>query len=116
MGCTDLEASIYADIAPSTLYNYQNANPYFLERKKQLKETPVLKARKTVIDSLEKDVNSAWRMLERKDKDLNPKANLDITSDGESIVFSSGQILNIARNTIEGTDSDGNPTGEERPD
>lgn len=78
LGCTDKEACVLADIAPSTLYNYQEANPEFLERKEQLKEKPILKARKTVVDSLEGDVNSAWKYLERKDKSLNPKPETEV--------------------------------------
>jgi len=35
MGCTDLEACLYADISSSTLYNYQKAHPDFLERKEK---------------------------------------------------------------------------------
>lgn len=107
MGCPDTEACIYANISPSTLYKYQEEHPEFTEHKLQLKETPVLKARKTVIDSLEKDVNSAWRLLERKDKDLNPKQNIDITSLGEQIPFSHEQALSVAKRTIKGAGTDG---------
>lgn len=67
MGCTDNEACLFADIAPASLYNYQQANPDFLERKKQLKENPVLKARQTVIDNLDNLQNAQW-YLERKKK------------------------------------------------
>jgi hypothetical protein len=49
LGCTDLEACVYADISKSTLYNYQEQHPEFVERKEELKEHPVLLARQTVI-------------------------------------------------------------------
>jgi hypothetical protein len=55
LGCTDLEACLFADISKSCLYNYQNANPEFVERKERLKENPVLLARKSVIKALESD-------------------------------------------------------------
>src|SRR6187399_3578722 len=85
MGCTDIEACLFADISKTTLYDYQKENPDFTERKEELKERPILLARTTVINSLEKDVNSAWRYLERKDKGLNPKSEIDVTSKGEAL-------------------------------
>lgn len=95
LGCSDVEACIYADIAPSTLYLYQKDNEEFSERKAQLKETPVLAARTTVVNSLKNDVNSAWKYLERKDSTLNPKSEIDITSKGEQIV--TGDISALAQ-------------------
>ena len=69
MGCTDNEASIYANIAISSLYNYQKQNPEFLDRKEQLKENPILKARTKVFNEIEKNVLTAQWYLERKKKD-----------------------------------------------
>jgi hypothetical protein len=67
LGCTDLEACLYADIAKSTFYDYQIANPEFVERKEKLKETPMLKARGTVVRSLNQTQPAQW-YLERKRK------------------------------------------------
>lgn len=113
LGGTDKEACLYAGISHQTLYNYQEKNPNFVERKEALKETPLLKARRTIVNSLETDVNSAWRYTERKDKTLHPKQEIDITSDGEQIVFSHEQLLSIAKGTVEGTDTAGGSTGKE---
>jgi len=68
LGCTDLEACLYADIGKSTLYDYQNANPEFLERKEELKESPVLRARTTVVKEIANDADLAMKFLERKCK------------------------------------------------
>lgn len=65
LGCTDTEASLYADITPRTLYNYQKEHPEFLQRKEQLKEKPFLKARTTIIEALG-DPNHAFKFMERK--------------------------------------------------
>ncbi len=100
MGCTDVEASIYADISPSSLYRYQEENPEFCERKSQLKETPVLLARTTVLKSLKDDTNSAWRMLERKDPELNPKTVIDHQTKGEKIE-ASPDIKNLAQALVD---------------
>lgn len=67
IGGTDTEACLYADISPATLYNYQKEHPEFLERKDSLKETPFLKARRTIIKSLD-DPNHAFKFMERKKK------------------------------------------------
>jgi len=69
LGCTDLEASLYANISPATLYLYQEKNKAFSERKTQLKETPILKARASVIKSLESNPDLALKFLERRKRD-----------------------------------------------
>ncbi len=68
IGGTDMEACFFAGISPQTLYNYQADNPDFIERKEMLKEGPILKARQTVVDSLE-NPDYAFKYLERKKKD-----------------------------------------------
>lgn len=67
IGCSDREACIYANIAPSTLYKYCDENPDFSERKELLKERPVLAARMAVVKAIESgDTKMAWLYLERK--------------------------------------------------
>lgn len=68
-GATDKEACAYVDIAPSTLYKYQEENPEFSERKEELKELPIFTARKSVVDKLARDGKLAFLFLERKRKD-----------------------------------------------
>lgn len=65
LGGTDEESCFYAGISKQTLYNYQKEHPEFIDRKEALKETPILKARRTVVESL-KDPNMAFKFLERK--------------------------------------------------
>lgn len=72
-GCTDLEACRFAGINPDTLYVYCKKTPAFSERKSLLKLDPVLKAKKTLFDSLD-DIKVAQWYLERKCKeDFNTK-------------------------------------------
>ena len=68
MGCSDLEACLFADISHQTLYNYQKENPDFVIRKEKLKENPILKARKSVINGLDNDPELSLKFLERKKK------------------------------------------------
>ena len=63
MGCTDPEACLYADISKATLYNYQNANPDFVDRKDTLKSNPVMLARKVQLDALKDDSNKPAQQI-----------------------------------------------------
>lgn len=66
---TDEEACLYADIGTSTLYNYGEKHPEFLERKEQLKKKPNIKAKLNILKSLnEGDVKDSQWWLERKSK------------------------------------------------
>ena len=70
MGCSDREACLYAGIGLQTLYDYQKENPDYSEQKDQFKLNPILKAKKTIFDALEKgDVKVALWYLERKARD-----------------------------------------------
>lgn len=69
-GLSDKEASLYAGICESTLYNYCQANPDFLERKELLKEQPKMKAKIILNNAIEEGSLSAAKWyLERKAKD-----------------------------------------------
>ena len=69
VGCTDVEACLLANVSNSALYNYQQANPDFVERKERLKESLSLKSRLVIADKLNKDdVDTAKWYLERKKK------------------------------------------------
>lgn len=72
LGLSDLEACFLANINPRTLYKYQVANPDFIQRKHELKLHPTILAKKTIVASLDKDLNSAWRWAEKKDPELKP--------------------------------------------
>ena len=69
-GLSDREACLYADIAPSTLYNYCNEHPEFSERKEELKNRPKIRAKLNIVRAMEKgDVDVSKWYLERKAKD-----------------------------------------------
>ena len=68
IGGTDKEACAYADISHQTLYDYQQLFPDFVERKEKLKEKPFIKARMTIVQSLNSSQGAQW-FLERKMRD-----------------------------------------------
>ncbi len=80
MGCTDTEACLFADISPKTLYNYQDANPGYVQQKQSWKENPTLTARKTVVCNLTESPEMAFKYLERKRRDeFGPSQTIDHT-------------------------------------
>jgi hypothetical protein len=86
LGGTDQEACMWADISHQTLYDYQKLNPKFVERKEALKETPILRARRTLVGGLEKDPDLSLKYLERKRKDeFSTKQTIEHGADKESI-------------------------------
>ena len=68
MGCTDVEACLFADISKQTLYNYQEQTPEFIDRKESLKSNPVMKAKGIQMNDLN-DGNSqiAQKVIDRKE-------------------------------------------------
>ena len=69
-GYSDLEACFHCNISKSTLYNFQNSNPEFVERKEALKQSLSLKAKMAICEAIENGCvqTSKW-WLERKCKE-----------------------------------------------
>ncbi len=65
---TDIEACLYAGIAPRTLYYFQDENPKYVQRKERLKKTPNIQAKKTIVENLV-DVSTAQWWAEHKMND-----------------------------------------------
>lgn len=88
MGCSDIEACLYADISKTALYNYQQKNPEFVDQKERWKEQLTLKARTVIADALnKKDENTAKWYLERKKRDeFSTKIENEVTGKGINIV------------------------------
>lgn len=99
LGCSDLEACFHANIGKTTLYNYQNEHPEFVERKEQLKERLVLQARSVVADALFKeDKETAKWYLERKKKGEFSTRQEMTGEDGESLQPLVVNILPVSAN------------------
>lgn len=86
-GCSDIEACLWAEIAPATLYKFQKRHPEFVERKAALKETPILLSRKAVVNAIKRgDKVTALAYLDRKKKDeFSTKQNIDHTTNGKEL-------------------------------
>lgn len=69
-GMSDREACLYADVHPSTLYDYCHKHPEFSDRKELLKHTLAIRAKKVIAEELEHgNAKIAMWYLERKCKD-----------------------------------------------
>ena len=87
-GYSDDKACLFADIAPSTLYNYQKQNPEFIDQKEQLKKNQLIKAKNVVVDALDKkDREMAKWYLERKSKNEFSQRNEISGENGQPILF-----------------------------
>ena len=62
------EMAFYADINPDTIYDWMKKDPKFSERIKQLRNRPVLKARKRAIEGVDESYQNAMDYLKRKRK------------------------------------------------
>ena len=70
MGCTDVEACLYAGISKPCLYDYCSSNPEFSDRKEALKTSPAIKARALLSRSLESgeaDAKTVQWVIEKYD-------------------------------------------------
>ena len=65
IGASDSEACLNAGISRTTLHNYQTKHPEFVNRKEDLKNQPLYKARVTIEKNLHDPKIAAW-YLERK--------------------------------------------------
>jgi len=96
LGATDLEACFFAGIGKTALYEYQEKNPEFAERKAALKDKLVLKSRQVVASALEEgDKQTAQWYLERKKKDEFSQRSEQTGADGNPLRIMDFGVVNI---------------------
>jgi hypothetical protein len=112
-GASDELACFLAKISTSTLYNYQNEHPEFLDRKNYLKEQVRFQARKNIRKKIEsEDIETSKWYLERKDKEFKQKS--DITTDDKPIAILQNVSTDDSNQKDNGDQSEntGNPGGD----
>lgn len=85
---TDAQACDYAGIAPATLYNYQNENPAFLERKTMLRERPDMAAKLELVTGIKGSLEQArWWAAHKMGGEFAPKTKIEmkVESSGPSM-------------------------------
>lgn len=102
LGCSDVEACLYADISKTALYNYQKTHPEFVDRKELLKEKLVLKSRTVIAEALNNgDKEMAKWYVERKRKAEFSVRQEYTGADGESL----NPVINILPIEVKHDDS-----------
>lgn len=66
MDCTVTEVCLFAGISRQTYYTWIKDDPELSDRFEQLRDYPVLKARKTVVDSLDQPENAHWYLSRKR--------------------------------------------------
>jgi len=94
MDCSVAEACLLANISRPTYYNNVKEGSKLFIRFEELRNHPVLKARKTVYDKLGESFQNAMEYLKRKNK-LEFGDNIDLTSKGEKL----NALVEIQKNT-----------------
>lgn len=98
LGATDLEACFFAGIGKTALYEYQEKNPEFAERKAALKDKLVLKSRQVVASALEEgDKQTAQWYLERKKKDEFSQRQEQTGADGNPLGIMDFGVVKIIK-------------------
>lgn len=69
LGCTVTEACLYAGISRDTYYEWCKADAKLSDRMDELRESPILIARESVIKGIKTDPDLALKFLERRKKD-----------------------------------------------
>jgi len=67
------EICFYLDISERTFYNWKERNVELFQRLEALREKPVLKARGTIISSLDDPKNSQWYLEHKKKAEFGVK-------------------------------------------
>lgn len=64
------EACSYADISRNTFYEWLKRNPEYQDRIDELRERPILKARQTIVKSLDNPQHAQWYLTRKKKKEF----------------------------------------------
>lgn len=90
------EMAYYAGINLQTLYSYLQDHDTFSQRIKSLRERPILKARQTIVKSLEQPQHAQWYIERKKKKEFSTRTETDITTAGEKIT-STQEIQDLSK-------------------
>ena len=95
IGCNDTEAALYADISSTTLYKYIKEHPDYATRRDELKQKPILKAKKTIIDSIESgnEITAKWYLEKRCRDDFGTVQDININATGNLSIQDKEQAL-----------------------
>lgn len=106
MGCSDLEACLYAGIGKDALYNYQNKHPKYVERKEILKETLVLRSRSIVATQLQGGDRemAKWYLEKKRRKEFGKDEPINVSLVNNNAVGLDEDIIRKMNEELRGND------------
>lgn len=106
LGCTDREACLVAGLTEEQLHKYQDIHDGYTQYKALLKESPIIEARRTVLEAIKTDPYIAFKFLERKRREeFGQKVELGASDFGK-------QLANALVERFGGDRSEPVPVGE----
>lgn len=93
LDCTMPEIALFANVSVSSLYNWMESDPVFKQRLEELRNSPVLKARTTIVEKLDQADTAKWYLERKKKSEFAQRTETDLTSGGLPITG----IINIVK-------------------
>ena len=84
------EACFYADISKQTYYNWLEGEPELVERFEELRNKPVLKARRTIVNALDNPLDAKWYLEKKRKREFGTA--VDITTGGEKLTMGDPEV------------------------
>jgi hypothetical protein len=84
--CTDEEACTYAGISLDQLKYFKELHKEFYNIKSTCKQFPILKARKTIVDSLENTEDAKWYLERKKKNEFSIKSEIEHSGEVKQIL------------------------------
>ena len=93
LGSSIEEIAFYAGIHRATLYRWMAEDQELKDRIEELQERPILKARQTVVKSLEEPENAKWYLERKRKNEFSTRTETDNTN--KTDISGGVQITNI---------------------
>ncbi len=123
---TVLEACYFADISRETFYRWCKDNPELYDRFERLRNKPILRARKAVVESLDDPIHAEWYLSRKMKKEFaqrqeftgpeggaieidekEKKDTLDLLAKNKENLVPEQEAINDPQNRTETIDGDG---------
>jgi len=85
LGASIEEIAFYAGIHRATLYRWMEEDTELKDRIEELQERPILKARQTIVNSLNNPQDAQWYLERKRKREFSSRTETDITSGGKPI-------------------------------
>lgn len=105
------EMAYYCDVSKQTVYNWFKREPDLFDEIERLRSRPVLKARQTVVKSLETPAGAQWYLSRKRKGEFSERSEIT-GKDGEPLItsvkeLSDNELEHIATASEAGTSEEG---------